>query len=53
MEAEYYRECEAVYIEELNLIREYQKEGFEVFGYSLPNCQLDGNYAPVQEKKEM
>ncbi|XP_019868554.1 uncharacterized protein LOC109597338 [Aethina tumida] len=41
----YYKKCEVEYLTRLNETRGYKK----VISYSLPNCDLDGNYAPLQE----
>jgi len=52
MEAEYYRECEALYMEIIDFIKQYEEEGHEAVGFPLPNCQLDGYYALVQENSK-
>ncbi|KAF5277455.1 hypothetical protein FQR65_LT15992 [Abscondita terminalis] len=49
MEADYYKDCESAYLDALNTTKQYQKDGFEMIGKIMPNCQLDGRYAPVQE----
>ncbi|KAK5648437.1 hypothetical protein RI129_003329 [Pyrocoelia pectoralis] len=48
-EAEYYRVCEAIYAKALNKSKFYKVNGYHLLGSILPNCQLDGLYAPVQE----
>lgn len=49
----YYHECEQLYLEKLRTIESLQEEGHEVVGYTLPNCQLDGKYGPVQTNSTM
>ncbi|KAK4884673.1 hypothetical protein RN001_000944 [Aquatica leii] len=49
LEAEYFRICEEKYLDMLNKTEEYKKNGFELFGHIMPNCQLDGYFGPVQE----
>lgn len=48
MEGEYYRPCEQEYLDVLELMSEFEEGGVEVIGSVFPNCQLDGNYGPVQ-----
>ncbi|KAF5297135.1 hypothetical protein FQA39_LY02715 [Lamprigera yunnana] len=49
LEAEYRKPCERNYLEILNKTKNYEQNNTELIGNILPNCQLDGNYGPVQE----
>lgn len=49
----YYHECEKLYLEKIEIIKELENEDHEVIGYTLPNCQLDGKYGPVQTNSTM
>lgn len=49
IEGIHYKPCESQYLDKLKEIQDLEQAGYEVIGYVLPNCQLDGNYGPVQK----
>ncbi|XP_071053909.1 uncharacterized protein [Onthophagus taurus] len=49
----YYNPCEKEYLDTLEAASIFEEEvDYVVFGISLPTCQLDGYYAPVQKTKD-
>lgn len=48
--AKYFKKCEKKYLEVLEEVENYEKNGFSlVLSFIFPKCDLDGTYQAVQE----
>lgn len=44
----YYYDCESSVIEKIIEFEDLTDQGYDVFGITLPNCNIDGKYGLVQ-----